>query len=88
MKKNQICPIFLERIFLIQEYYNKIIWILNTGCYLDDHVGGLLYGLAIVVPGDLGLGVAGEPGLEAGPHSVLHAHLLDLTDELGGLLSR
>ena len=55
--------------------------------HLDLHLAGVLQDLALEVPGDLRLGVAGKPALEPGPLALLQSDLLHLSDELGSLLS-
>ena len=55
--------------------------------HLDLHLAGVLQDLALEVPGDLRLGVAGKPALEPGSLALLQSDLLHLSDELGSLLS-
>ena len=54
--------------------------------YLNLNILGVLELLALEVPGDLRLGVAGEHGLETASHPLLQPHLLDFTDEFRRLL--
>jgi len=54
---------------------------------LDLDVLGVLEQLALEVPADLWLGVAGEQRLELGPHALLDPHLLGFANEFRSLFS-